>query len=89
MLWFRIRSNFPRQFNVMVRGLGRGRGGWGGADLHIFFWRINCVCLRISITFLICYNFFGLFRSRNLQCQKIFQANAPVNCVCLHPNQVS
>lgn len=29
------------------------------------------------------------FRSRNLQCQRIFQVNAPINCVCLHPNQVS
>ncbi|NXK20841.1 LST8 protein, partial [Arenaria interpres] len=28
-----------------------------------------------------------LFRSRNLQCQRIFQVNAPINCVCLHPNQ--
>lgn len=28
-------------------------------------------------------------RSRNLQCQRIFQVNAPINCVCLHPNQVS
>lgn len=26
-------------------------------------------------------------RSRNLQCQRIFQANQPVNSVCLHPNQ--
>lgn len=26
-------------------------------------------------------------RSRNLQCQRVFQVNAPVNCVCLHPNQ--
>ncbi|XP_071948073.1 target of rapamycin complex subunit lst8-like [Antedon mediterranea] len=26
-------------------------------------------------------------RSRNLQCQRIFQVNAAVNCVCLHPNQ--
>ncbi|GLH02921.1 Protein LST8 homolog [Gryllus bimaculatus] len=26
-------------------------------------------------------------RSRNLQCQRIFQVSAPVNCVCLHPNQ--
>ncbi|XDC67328.1 hypothetical protein R6Z07M_018510 [Ovis aries] len=26
-------------------------------------------------------------RSRNLQCQRIFQVNAPINCVCLHPNQ--
>jgi len=26
-------------------------------------------------------------RSRNLHCQRIFQVNAPVNCVCLHPNQ--
>ncbi|XP_002736782.1 target of rapamycin complex subunit lst8-like [Saccoglossus kowalevskii] len=26
-------------------------------------------------------------RSRSLQCQRIFQVNAPVNCVCLHPNQ--
>uniref|UniRef100_A0A8B9BUN0 Target of rapamycin complex subunit lst8 n=1 Tax=Anser brachyrhynchus TaxID=132585 RepID=A0A8B9BUN0_9AVES len=25
--------------------------------------------------------------SRNLQCQRIFQVNAPINCVCLHPNQ--
>lgn len=30
---------------------------------------------------------FVLFRSRNLQCQRIFQVSAPVNCVCLHPNQ--
>ncbi|NXX81116.1 LST8 protein, partial [Urocolius indicus] len=32
---------------------------------------------------------FSLFccRSRNLQCQRIFQVNAPINCVCLHPNQ--
>jgi len=22
-----------------------------------------------------------------MQCQKLFQANAPINCVCLHPNQ--
>ncbi|KAG8557451.1 hypothetical protein GDO81_016636 [Engystomops pustulosus] len=26
-------------------------------------------------------------RSRNLQCQRIFQVNAPINCVFLHPNQ--
>ncbi|MGH0125632.1 UNVERIFIED_CONTAM: hypothetical protein FKN15_024159 [Acipenser sinensis] len=26
-------------------------------------------------------------RSRNLQCKRIFQVNAPINCVCLHPNQ--
>ncbi|XP_044732840.1 target of rapamycin complex subunit lst8 [Chrysoperla carnea] len=26
-------------------------------------------------------------RSRNLQCQRIFEVNAPVNCVYLHPNQ--
>jgi len=26
-------------------------------------------------------------RSRNLQGQRVFQVNAPVNCVCLHPNQ--
>jgi len=26
-------------------------------------------------------------KMRNLSCQRIFQANAPVNCVCLHPNQ--
>lgn len=26
-------------------------------------------------------------RSRNLQCQRIFQATTPVNCVSLHPNQ--
>ena len=30
-----------------------------------------------------------LYRSRNLQCQRIFQVNAPCNCVCLHPNQAS
>ncbi|NWW87885.1 LST8 protein, partial [Rhynochetos jubatus] len=29
----------------------------------------------------------GCSRSRNLQCQRIFQVNAPINCVCLHPNQ--
>lgn len=27
-------------------------------------------------------------RSRNLQCQRIFQVSTPVNTVCLHPNQV-
>ncbi|XP_014255334.1 target of rapamycin complex subunit lst8 [Cimex lectularius] len=26
-------------------------------------------------------------RSKNLQCQRIFQMTSPVNCVCLHPNQ--
>ncbi|KAH3873331.1 target of rapamycin complex subunit lst8-like isoform X2 [Dreissena polymorpha] len=26
-------------------------------------------------------------RSRNLQCQRIFQDSSPVNCICLHPNQ--
>lgn len=26
-------------------------------------------------------------RSRTLQCQRMFGTNAPVNCVCLHPNQ--
>lgn len=26
-------------------------------------------------------------RARNLQCQRIFQVDAPVNCLCLHPNQ--
>ncbi|XP_012275123.1 target of rapamycin complex subunit lst8 [Orussus abietinus] len=26
-------------------------------------------------------------RSSSLQCQRIFQVSAPVNCVCLHPNQ--
>ncbi|NWI11076.1 LST8 protein, partial [Crypturellus soui] len=30
---------------------------------------------------------FPCHRSRNLQCQRIFQVNAPINCVCLHPNQ--
>ncbi|NXP72311.1 LST8 protein, partial [Ramphastos sulfuratus] len=29
----------------------------------------------------------SFLRSRNLQCQRIFQVNAPINCVCLHPNQ--
>ncbi len=24
-----------------------------------------------------------------MQCQKLFQANAPINCVCLHPNQAA
>lgn len=27
------------------------------------------------------------FRSSSFQCQRIFQVSAPVNCVCLHPNQ--
>lgn len=26
-------------------------------------------------------------RSRNQKCQRLFQAQAPINCVCLHPNQ--
>lgn len=26
-------------------------------------------------------------RSSSFQCQRIFQVTAPVNCVCLHPNQ--
>uniref|UniRef100_A0A170Y8M4 Target of rapamycin complex subunit lst8 n=1 Tax=Triatoma infestans TaxID=30076 RepID=A0A170Y8M4_TRIIF len=26
-------------------------------------------------------------RAKNLQCQRIFQVTAPVNCVWLHPNQ--
>lgn len=26
-------------------------------------------------------------RSKSSQCQRIFQVNAPVNCICLHPNQ--
>ena len=26
-------------------------------------------------------------KMRNLSCQRIFKANAPVTCVCLHPNQ--
>ncbi|GBL99997.1 Target of rapamycin complex subunit lst8 [Araneus ventricosus] len=26
-------------------------------------------------------------RTRTLQCQRLFNAGAPVNCVCLHPNQ--
>jgi len=26
-------------------------------------------------------------KMRNLSCQRIFQANAPVTCACLHPNQ--
>lgn len=34
------------------------------------------------------HSFTFLHRSRNLQCQRIFQVNAPINCVCLHPNQV-
>ena len=33
-------------------------------------------------------NEFVFCRSRNLQCQRIFQVNSPVNAVCLHPNQV-
>ena len=27
-------------------------------------------------------------RTRNLQCQRVYQVKAPVNCVILHPNQV-
>ncbi|KAG5894355.1 hypothetical protein JTB14_031916 [Gonioctena quinquepunctata] len=27
-------------------------------------------------------------RARNNQCPKIFEVQAPINCVCLHPNQV-
>ena len=26
-------------------------------------------------------------KMRNLSCQRAFQANAPVNAACLHPNQ--
>lgn len=29
----------------------------------------------------------NLCRSRNLQCQRIFQTNAPITSICLHPNQ--
>jgi len=26
-------------------------------------------------------------RSRNLQCQRVYKAEAPINSICLHPNQ--
>ena len=28
-------------------------------------------------------------RGRSQQCQRLFQVNAPVNCMCLHPNQAT
>ena len=28
-------------------------------------------------------------RGRAQQCQRLFQVNAPVNCMCLHPNQAT
>ncbi|XP_022235017.1 target of rapamycin complex subunit lst8-like isoform X2 [Limulus polyphemus] len=34
-----------------------------------------------------CYAKIWDLRSKNVQCQRIFQANHPVNTVCLHPNQ--
>lgn len=37
-----------------------------------------------KITF--CYPYI-LCRSRNLQCQRIFQTTAPITSICLHPNQ--
>lgn len=30
-----------------------------------------------------------LYRGRAQQCQRLFQVNAPVNCMCLHPNQAT
>ena len=44
------------------------------------------MCARVHIQMLYCmYS----RRSRNMQCQKLFQASAPINCVCLHPNQAA
>lgn len=30
---------------------------------------------------------FYFYRASTFQCQRIFQVSAPVNCLCLHPNQ--
>ena len=30
-----------------------------------------------------------LCRGRSQQCQRLFQVNAPVTCMCLHPNQAT
>lgn len=77
-------------------------GRWmytGGEDCMARIWD-----LRYADESWLCWSTFGLwstsptlspaaaaaapYRSRNLQCQRIFQVNAPINCVCLHPNQV-
>lgn len=35
------------------------------------------------------HSFYYFNRGRAQQCQRLFQVNAPVNCMCLHPNQAT
>ncbi|NWH16878.1 LST8 protein, partial [Grus americana] len=63
------------------------RPTFGSAQPHrsgpgcCFLLTLTAVCSSHTPSSLFCC------RSRNLQCQRIFQVNAPINCVCLHPNQ--
>lgn len=52
-------------------------GTWGKS----FIWIKDNLFFRLKIITEWCN------RSSSFQCQRIFQVTAPVNCVCLHPNQ--
>ncbi|NXR19178.1 LST8 protein, partial [Cinclus mexicanus] len=56
-------------------------GGHGGSPRAAAPSGCGADLTALSTPALLCH------RSRNLQCQRIFQVNAPINCVCLHPNQ--
>ncbi|NWH82099.1 LST8 protein, partial [Piaya cayana] len=74
--------------SATLGALGRDEGdregmGWGNRGDDVPYSRgggADCGLLPAPSLLLLC-------RSRNLQCQRIFQVNAPINCVCLHPNQ--
>ena len=63
-------------------------GHWmytGGEDCSARVWDLRYI-VELNF-FYIVYHAFKSCRTRNLQCSRIFQVTAPVNCVCLHPNQ--
>ncbi|NXX40809.1 LST8 protein, partial [Tricholaema leucomelas] len=69
----------PKGKKKSLRRDGGKQEGWRRRDLGGGGAGLPCSILTPSSLF--------PHRSRNLQCQRIFQVNAPINCVCLHPNQ--
>lgn len=76
---------------------GRGEDFWLSLQPWVFLMFIPFLALveenseqviHIDFLTLFWHSYFD-DRSHNLQCQRVFQVNAPVNCVCLHPNQVN
>ena len=62
----------------------------GGEDCMARIWDLRSADCHVTVTGVMWMHSHPLLpRVHTQQCQRLFQANAPVNCMCLHPNQAT